>query len=98
MTKVLSLLGLGAILAIVKALVAALALGALMAALICLARWPRETLVFVGVVILGGLASARPGLSLVIVGAAVVLLALAGRVRLGRRRRAEKVARIAPTK
>lgn len=98
MSKVLTLLGLGAILAIVKAVVLALLLSVLVAGLICLARWPRETLAFVGVVIFGGLASARPGLSLLIVGSAVVLLALAGRIRLRRRRRAERLAHIAPTK
>lgn len=74
MNRVLSLLGLGAALAVLKALVVALVLGVLLTALACLFRWPRETAAWSCVLVLGGLAATRPAAALVIVAVLVAFL------------------------
>ena len=94
MNRVLSLLGLGAALALAKVLIVALALALALAAFVSLARWPRETLAFAGVVVLGGLASARPAVALLVVGVVVSVLAITARSRFRQRRREQMLAHL----
>ena len=64
------------VLAIVRAALIALAIAMVLALLFCFARQPRETLQFMGVLILMGLATARPALFIVmlaVIGVAVVV-------------------------
>lgn len=90
MSKVLTLLGLGAVLAIVKAVVVALALGTMLASLICLARWPRETIACGALLTVGGLGSARPAEALLLLIVALSAASVAGM----RRRRGDRSAQL----
>ena len=69
------------VLAVIRAVLIAIAIATVLALLFYFAAKPRETLLFMGVLVVSGLATARPALFIVmlsIIGAAVVL---AGRKR-----------------
>lgn len=66
------------VLAIVRAALIALAIAMVLALLFYFARQPRETLLFMGVLIVTGLATARPALFIVMLGVVGVAVVVAG--------------------
>ena len=78
MSKVLGLLMLAVVLAIVKAALIALTVMLALALLYAFAARPRETLVFLGVLIVTGLATARPTTFIVMFGVIGVAAVVAG--------------------
>ncbi len=66
------------ILALVRAALIALAIATVLTLLFCFATRPRETLLFMGTLVLTGLATARPALFIVMLGVIGVALVVAG--------------------
>lgn len=78
MERVVGLVILGATLALLKAAVQVLAVALLLALLVAFVTRPRETLVFVVVVTLCGLASVRPTAAIIAFGIVTGLIGIAG--------------------
>ena len=66
------------VLAIFRAVLLALAIATLLALLFCFATRPRETLLFVGALVVTGLATARPAAFIVMLGVLGVAVLMAG--------------------
>jgi hypothetical protein len=66
------------VLAIVRAALIALAIATVLALLFYFATRPRETLLFMGTLVVTGLATARPGLFIVMLGVIGVAVVVAG--------------------
>lgn len=66
------------VLAVVRAVLIAIAIATVLALLIYFATKPRETLLFMGVLVITGLATARPALFIVMLGMVGVAVVLAG--------------------
>jgi len=75
------------VLAILRAALIALAIATLLALLFCFATRPRETLLFVGALVVTGLATARPALFIVMLGVVGVATVVVGRKRRGLQRK-----------
>lgn len=67
------------VLAIIRAVLIAIAIATVLALLFYFATKPRETLLFMGVLIVTGLATARPALFIVMLSIVGVAVVLAGR-------------------
>lgn len=92
MSRIVMLLVLSVVLAILKALLIGLAIMLVIALTYSFIIRPRETLLFMGVVILSGLAGARPMACLVVGGVVAVALVIASVIGRSRRRGGKQLA------